>query len=84
MLVANCSLLAGGFVILLIFSSDGTISVHNFSNRLASLKKDVPTPLHKLQQNLTKASPGKQKVCLLSTGAFSPPHLKHLQMLETG
>lgn len=41
----------------------------------------LTTPVQKIVRNLRSAPPGRRAV-LLTTGAFSPPHRGHLQMME--
>jgi nicotinic acid mononucleotide adenylyltransferase len=41
------------------------------------------TPTHKIRRLLERAPAGARKVALLTTGAFSPPHAGHLEMMQT-
>ncbi len=81
--------------ILVSTSNDSTSIVHNFSwqthlaqtEASATGEKLKHTPLEKMFANINKLSNNdtentKKKLVLVACGAFSPPHIKHVEMLE--
>ena len=62
-------------------SGDGTLITHCFPlEEIVRPPDNELTPLIKMEKNMFKSN--KIPVVLIECGAFSPPHVKHVEMLE--